>query len=54
MVIKPDHQAEAIRRRERTEQGRSPGQHTKRSRNKARCHKYPGKGNRQHWRKEIA
>ena len=54
-MIKPDHAAEAIRRRERTEQGRSPGQHTTRSTNKARAYKYPGKRNRaSEKRKEVA
>jgi hypothetical protein len=54
-VIKPDHAAEAIRRRERTEQERSPGQRTARSTNKARAHKYPGKRNRaSQERKEMA
>ena len=45
-MIKPDHAAEKIRRRERTEQGRSPGQRTPRSENKGRAYKYPGKKNR--------
>ncbi len=54
-MIKPDHAAEAIRRRERTEQGRSPGQRTARSTNKARAYKYPGKRNRaSQERKEVA
>lgn len=44
---------EKNRRRERTEQGRSPAQHTTRSVNKARRAKYPGKGHRQSWRGEL-
>lgn len=52
-MIKPDHDAEALRRRERTEQGRSPGQRTKRSRNLARALKLPGKRERRSWRKFI-
>lgn len=55
MKMKPDHAAEAIRRRDRTEQGRSPAQRTCLSANKARSDKYPGKKNRgAHKRKEIA
>ena len=46
MIIKPDHDAEKVRRRERTEMGRSPAQKTPRSENKGRSYKYPGKGNR--------
>ena len=45
--------AEAERRRIRTEQGRSPAQKTTRSVNKARRKKYPGKGHRQEWRREL-
>lgn len=52
-MIKPDHNAEALRRRDRTQQGRSPGQRTKRSRNRARAQKLPGKRERQAWRKLI-
>ena len=53
--MKPNHDAEAIRRRERTEQGLSPGQQTPRSKNKGRAYKYPGKQERSaHTRKEIA
>lgn len=37
---------EKSRRRERTEQGRSPVQHTSRSVNKARVANKPGKGSR--------
>lgn len=50
-MIKPDHEAERLRRRDRTEQGRSPGQRTTRSYNKGRAEKYPGKRERQVWRK---
>lgn len=53
MITKPDHDAEALRRRDRTQQGKSPAQKTKRSRNKARWEKYPGKGNRHQWRKTL-
>ena len=53
--MKPDHNAEAIRRRERTERGLSPAQRTTRSKNKARAYKYPGKGERSsHRRTEMA
>lgn len=45
--------AEKARRRARVEQGRSPAQRTTRSVNKARRAKYPGKGHRQAWRKEL-
>lgn len=45
-------QIEKHRRRIRVEQGRSPGQQTTRSKNKARETKYPGKGNRADWKKE--
>jgi len=52
---RPDHEAEKVRRRERTEMGRSPAQRTSRSENKGRSYKYPGKGNRAaQGRKEIA
>lgn len=44
---------EKQRRRDRTEQGRSPVQRTSRSRNKARAHKRPGKGQRNQWRHEA-
>lgn len=44
--------AEYLRRRQRTEQGRSPAQNTPRSKNKARERKYPGKGSRDDWRKD--
>jgi hypothetical protein len=44
--------AEKTRRRERTEQGRSPAQRTTRSRNKARALKRPGKGQRHNWKNE--
>ncbi len=47
------HEAEAQRRRERTEQGRSPAQHTTRSVNKARRAKYPGKGHRSEWKRSA-
>lgn len=46
------HEAERLRRRVRTEMGRSPGQHTTRSTNKARAAKRPGKGNRNQWRRD--
>jgi len=49
-MFKPDHDNEALRRRDRTQQGRSPGQHTKRSKNKRRIFKLPGKGERHQWR----
>ena len=49
-MIKPDHDTEALRRRDRTQQGRSPGQRTKRSKNKRRIFKFPGKGERHQWR----
>ncbi len=39
-------QAEQSRRRDRTENGRSPAQHTTRSVDQARAHKRPGKRNR--------
>lgn len=45
-MIKPDHAAEKIRRRDRTQTGRSPAQRTARSENKGRSYKYPGKKNR--------
>lgn len=49
------HEAEALRRRDRVQQGRSPGQHTTRSRNQARATKRPGKGTRSNQqRKAIA
>lgn len=44
--------AEYLRRRQRTEQGRSPAQNTPRSENKARRRKLPGKGQRGDWRHE--
>ena len=43
---------EKARRRVRTEQGRSPAQHTKKSKNKAREAKRPGKGSRTDWKRE--
>lgn len=46
------HEAEALRRRARTETGRSPAQRTKRSRNKGRETKRPGKATRNNWRRE--
>lgn len=52
-MMKPDHDAEAIRRRDRTQQGRSPGQRTSRSYNKYRGAKYPGKKERGAWRKSL-
>jgi hypothetical protein len=52
-MIKPDHDAEAIRRRDRTQQGRSPAQRTSRSEDKGRSNKRPGKGQRRRWRKLI-
>ena len=52
-LLKPDHDAEAIRRRDRTLEGRSPGQITPRARNKYRAEKYPGKRERRAWRKEL-
>jgi hypothetical protein len=52
-MIKPDHDTEAMRRRDRTQQGRSPGQRTSRSEDKGRSFKRPGKGQRQRWRKLI-
>lgn len=51
--MKPDHAAEAIRRRDRTQNGRSPAQRTSRSEDKGRSSKRPGKGQRQRWRKMI-
>lgn len=54
-MLKPDPAAEKLRRRERTEMGRSPAQRTPRSKNKGRAYKYPGKRERaSHKRKEIA
>ena len=54
-MIKPDHAAEKIRRRDRTQTGRSPAQRTARSENKGRSSKRPGKKNRAASRKrEIA
>lgn len=53
MITDSAHEAEKARRRARTEQGRSPGQRTTRSRNKARAAKRPGKGNRTNWRKGL-
>jgi hypothetical protein len=44
--MKSAHDAEAIRRRERTERGLSPAQRTTRSKNKGRAYKYPGKRER--------
>lgn len=53
--MKPNHDAEKVRRRERTEMGRSPAQKTPRSENKARSYRYPGKGNRAaQSRREVA
>lgn len=46
-------EAEKARRRERTEQGRSPAQHTTKSPNKGRIAKLPGKGQRSNWKKEL-
>ena len=51
MLTKPDHDAEAIRRRDRTLNGRSPAQRTTLCRNKYRAEKYPGKRERREWRK---
>jgi len=39
-------EAERLRRRDRTQNGRSPGQRTKRSKVKSRSAKYPGNGDR--------
>jgi hypothetical protein len=44
---------EKARRRTRTEQGRSPAQRTTRSTNKARAAKFPGKGNRNAWKRGL-
>ena len=44
---------EKLRRRARTEQGRSPAQHTKKSKNKAREAKKPGKGSRDNWKEDT-
>lgn len=53
--MKPLHDAEKVRRRERTEQGRSPAQKTTRSKNRGRAYKYPGKKERSaHKRREMA
>jgi hypothetical protein len=53
--MKPNYDAEAMRRRERTERGLSPAQRTTRSKNQGRAYKYPGKQERaSHRRKEIA
>lgn len=45
---------EKERRRRRVERGVSPAQRTKRSKNKGRAAKYPGKGERAAWKKEFA
>ena len=54
MTVATLHENEKARRRARTEQGRSPAQHTTRSANKAHIAKRPGKGHRNDWRKAEA
>jgi hypothetical protein len=44
--LKPDHAAEKIRRRGRTERGQGPVQLTSREENLSRRVKRPGRGNR--------
>lgn len=52
-LLKLIQEQEKDRRRERTQQGRSPAQHTTKSTNKARQAKNPGKGHRKDWEKEL-
>jgi hypothetical protein len=47
------HEAEKIRRRDRTQRGRSPAQRTTRSKDKGRAAKRPGKGERNAWKKAL-
>jgi hypothetical protein len=47
------HEAEKIRRRDRTQRGLSPAQRTKRSKDKGRAAKRPGKGERSLWKKTL-